>query len=38
MSTPRISLWKEDLLAALVLVLWMFVAPLLVLSLERAAP
>jgi hypothetical protein len=33
---PRISLWKEDVLSALVFVLAMYGAPLLAFSLERA--
>lgn len=33
---PRISLWKEDALAALLFLLWMYGAPLLVFSLEAS--
>jgi hypothetical protein len=34
----KISLFKDDLLAALIFILFMLGAPLLVLSLERGAP
>jgi len=37
-GTPRISLWKEDALAALLFLVGMYVVPLLVFSLERVAP
>lgn len=37
-GNPRISLWMEDALAAALFLIGMYVVPLMVFSLEKAAP